>query len=127
MKTLLVTTPIVLPWPLQSGLAAATRALFDLGDHSSADFLLPLGEGALVSPDSVSWRVFKNPLSLFVGGIAAVIMELAEPRVRTGVWEHTTFRVDPIPLTGLDYSRAREGRSRRRLYRRSRRQLQHHA
>jgi uncharacterized protein (DUF2236 family) len=23
-------------------------------------------------------------------------MELAEPRVRTGVWEHTTFRVDPI-------------------------------
>jgi uncharacterized protein (DUF2236 family) len=40
--------------------------------------------------------VFKNPLSLFVGGIAAVIMELAEPRVRTGVWEHTTFRTNPI-------------------------------
>ena len=47
-------------------------------------------------PDSVSWRVFKNPLSLFIGGVAAVIMELAEPRVRTGVWEHTTFRIDPI-------------------------------
>jgi uncharacterized protein (DUF2236 family) len=44
----------------------------------------------------VSWRVFKNPLSLFVGGVTAVIMELAEPRVRTGVWEHTTFRTDPI-------------------------------
>jgi uncharacterized protein (DUF2236 family) len=31
-------------------------------------------------------------------------MELAEPRVRTGVWEHTTFRTDPIPRlrqTGL--------------------------
>jgi uncharacterized protein (DUF2236 family) len=40
--------------------------------------------------------VFKNPLSLFIGGVAAVIMELAEPRVRTGVWEHTTFRIDPI-------------------------------
>jgi hypothetical protein len=23
-------------------------------------------------------------------------MELAEPRVRTGVWEHTTFRIDPV-------------------------------
>jgi uncharacterized protein (DUF2236 family) len=23
-------------------------------------------------------------------------MELAEPRVRTGIWEHTTFRIDPI-------------------------------
>jgi uncharacterized protein (DUF2236 family) len=40
--------------------------------------------------------VFKNPVSLFIGGVAAVIMELAEPRVRTGVWEHTTFRTDPI-------------------------------
>lgn len=91
-----MTTPIVLPGPLRSGLEAATRALFGLGDQSSADFLRPAGEAALVSPDSVSWRVCKNPLSLFIGGVAAVIMELAEPRVRTGVWEHTTFRIDPI-------------------------------
>jgi uncharacterized protein (DUF2236 family) len=77
-------------------LQAATRALFDLGDQPSADFLRPIGEPALVPPDSISWRVFKNPLALFIGGVAAVIMELAEPRVRTGVWEHTTFRVDPI-------------------------------
>jgi uncharacterized protein (DUF2236 family) len=90
-----VTTPIVLPWLLQRGLEAAMRALFDLGGQSSADFLQPVGEPALVSPDSVSWRVFKYPLSLFIGGVAAVIMELAEPRVRTGVWEHTTFRIDP--------------------------------
>jgi uncharacterized protein (DUF2236 family) len=89
-------TPIILPWPLQSGLEAATRALLDLSDQSSADFLRPAGAAALVSPNSISWRVFKNPLSLFIGGVAAVIMELAEPRVRTGVWEHTTFRVDPI-------------------------------
>jgi uncharacterized protein (DUF2236 family) len=97
-----VTTPmpIVLPWPVRSGLEAATRALFDLCDHFSADFLRPAGAAALVSPDSVSWRVFKNPLSLFIGGVAAVILELAEPRVRTGVWEHTTFRTDPIRRHG---------------------------
>jgi uncharacterized protein (DUF2236 family) len=91
-----VTMPIILPWPLQSSLEVATQALFDRGDQSSVDFLRPSGEAALVSPDSVSWRVFKNPLSLFIGGVSAVIMELAEPRVRAGVWEHTTFRVDPI-------------------------------
>ena len=84
-----MTAPIVLPWPLRSGLEAATRSLFDLREQPSADFSLPVGEAALVSPDSVSWRVFKNPLSLFIGGVAAVIMELAEPRVRTGVWEST--------------------------------------
>jgi uncharacterized protein (DUF2236 family) len=91
-----VITPVVLPWPLHSSLEAATRALFNPGDRSSIEFLRPVGEAALVSSDSVSWRVFKNPLSLFIGGVAAVIMELAEPRVRTGVWEHTTFRLDPI-------------------------------
>jgi len=90
-----VTTPIILPWPFQSSLEAATRALL-ANDRSYIDFLRPAGEDALVSPDSVSWRVFKNPLSLFIGGITAVIMELAEPRVRAGVWEHTTFRKDPI-------------------------------
>jgi uncharacterized protein (DUF2236 family) len=91
-----VITPIVLPWPLQSSLEAMARVLLEPGDRSSIDFSRPVGEAALVSPDSVSWRVFKNPLSLFIGGVTAVIMELAEPRVRTGVWEHTTFRLDPI-------------------------------
>jgi uncharacterized protein (DUF2236 family) len=91
-----VTTPIVLPWTLQRSLEAATRVLLEPVDRPSLDFSQPTGEAALVSPNSVSWRVFKNPLSLFIGGVTAVIMELAEPRVRTGVWEHTSFRVDPI-------------------------------
>src|SRR6266446_4534870 len=96
MAFVTVITPIVLPWPLQSSLEAMARVLLEPGDRSSIDFSRPVGEAALVSPDSVSWRVFKNPLSLFIGGVTAVIMELAEPRVRSGVWEHTTFRMDPI-------------------------------
>ncbi|TIU34945.1 MAG: DUF2236 domain-containing protein [Mesorhizobium sp.] len=91
-----MTTPIVLPWPLQSLLEAVTRAVLQPGDLPHIDFSRPIGEAGLVSPDSVSWRVFKNPLSLFIGGVTAVILELAEPRVRTGIWEHTSFRLDPI-------------------------------
>jgi uncharacterized protein (DUF2236 family) len=91
-----MTTPIVLPWPLQSGVEAVVQALLEPSDGSRIDFSRPTGEAALLSPDSVSWRVFKNPVSVFVGGISAVILELAEPRVRTGVWEHTTFRLNPI-------------------------------
>lgn len=60
------------------------------------DFTAPAGEAALAAPDSVSWRVFKNPVALFVGGVTAVILELAEPRVRSGVWEHSSFRTDPL-------------------------------
>ena len=47
---------------------------------------------------------FKNPVALFVGGIAAVVLELAEPRVRTGVWQHTRFHSQPqerMRRTGL--------------------------
>lgn len=60
------------------------------------DFAHPAGEPALAAPDSVSWRVFKNPVTLFIGGIAAVLLELAEPRVRAGVWDHSSFRRDPV-------------------------------
>src|SRR5262245_35427626 len=60
------------------------------------DFSGPEGEAALIAHDSVSWRVFRNPVSVFVGGAAAVILELAEPRVRSGVWDFTTFRRDPV-------------------------------
>lgn len=60
------------------------------------DFAAPEGAAALFEPDSVSWRVMKNPVALVVGGFAAVILELAEPRVRSGVWDHTTFRTDPV-------------------------------
>ncbi len=69
-----------------------------LADPSLAkiDFSVPPGEPSLVGPDSVSWRLFKNPVSLFIGGVAAVIMEFADPRIRTGVWENTTFRTDPV-------------------------------
>lgn len=60
------------------------------------DFASPPGEPALLPPDSVQWRVYKNQIALGIGGIAAVLLEFAEPRIRSGVWEHSTYKVDPI-------------------------------
>jgi uncharacterized protein (DUF2236 family) len=60
------------------------------------DYLRPHGAPALYAHDSLAWHVFKNPVSLFVGGVTAVLLELAEERVRTGVWEHSIFRKDPV-------------------------------
>jgi uncharacterized protein (DUF2236 family) len=59
------------------------------------DFSQPRGEPALAPQDGVAWRVFANPVALFVGGVAAVLLELAEPMVRSGVWEHGGFQRDP--------------------------------
>jgi uncharacterized protein (DUF2236 family) len=89
--------PIIrLPRSLQLSLEATSSALLQPPEGRQVDFSRPAGEAALVSSDSVSWRIFKNPISLYVGGIAAVILELAEPAVRTGVWKHSTFRKDPL-------------------------------
>jgi uncharacterized protein (DUF2236 family) len=60
------------------------------------DFTTPAGEAALVPPDSVSWRIFKNQVTMFIGGVAAVLLEFAEPKVRDGVWQHSTFRRDAL-------------------------------
>jgi uncharacterized protein (DUF2236 family) len=59
------------------------------------DFSQPRGEPALAPLGGVSWRVFANPVSLFIGGVTAVLLELAEPSVRSGVWDHSSFRRDP--------------------------------
>src|ERR1700729_4637142 len=90
---------LVLPF-----LDTAARGLIQSPRGPAVDFTQPKGEPALVAPDSVSWQIFKNPVALFIGGVAAVILELAEPSVRTGVWEHSSFRQDPmyrLQRTGL--------------------------
>ena len=40
--------------------------------------------------------MFKNPVAVFIGGVTAVLLEFAEPRVRDGVWQHSSFRTDPL-------------------------------
>ena len=55
----------------------------------------PAGEAGLAGPGSISWRIFRNPVSMYVGGVAGVLLELGEPRVRHGVWDHSSFRRDP--------------------------------
>jgi uncharacterized protein (DUF2236 family) len=60
------------------------------------DFSQPAGAVAICAPDSILWRVFKNPVSVYIGGITAVLLEFAEPRVRSGVWEHSIFPTRPL-------------------------------
>lgn len=87
--------PHRLPSPLQTRIEAIAGHMTRV-EGMAVDFASPAGAPALVAPDSVSWRVFKNPIALFIGGVGAVLLELAEPKVRAGVWDHTSFRTDPV-------------------------------
>jgi uncharacterized protein (DUF2236 family) len=75
--------------PARAARAAAASEL-------TIDFSKPSGEAALVAPDSVQWRVFRNPVALGVGGVAAVLLEFADARIRSGVWGHSVYKIDPI-------------------------------
>ncbi len=64
--------PLLQEWfsmrnPITSYFDAAARTFLATDD---ADFLTPAGEEALVGPHSVSWCIFKNPVTLFIGGVA---------------------------------------------------------
>lgn len=60
------------------------------------DFSKPAGEAAYAAPNSVHWRIFKNDIALAIGGVAAVLLEFADARIRSGVWDHSVYPVDPI-------------------------------
>jgi len=77
-------------------MAHPLAALLEPPAGLAVDFARPPGAPALVPAGSISWRVFANPVTLFIGGVAAVILELAEPSVRAGVWDHSSFRSDPL-------------------------------
>jgi uncharacterized protein (DUF2236 family) len=97
-------SPLPLLPPLRRRMDEVASSLLHPPGAPPVDFAAPRGEPALIPPSSVSWRIFKNPIALYVGGVAAVILELAEPRVRTGVWEHSSFRTDParrLQRTGM--------------------------
>lgn len=68
----------------------------DLPPAYRVDFTKPAGEPSLVPPGSVQWRVFKNSIALAIGGVAAVLFEFADARIRSGVWDHSIYKVDPI-------------------------------
>ena len=87
---------ITLPAPAQGWIERVASDFLHPPGMPAFDFAAPAGEPALAPHDGVAWRLFKNPLVLFVGGIAAVLLELAEPRIREGVWEHSRFRDDPL-------------------------------
>lgn len=60
------------------------------------DFASPAGAPAYLHPSSVQWQIYKNPIALGVGGVCAVLLEFADPRIRSGVWDHSIYKRDPI-------------------------------
>lgn len=64
----------------------------DIPLRHTGDFL---GDPGLCGPGSVSWRVIGD-VSVFVGGIRALLIQAAHPEVVAGVDDHSRYRDDPL-------------------------------
>ena len=83
-------------WPLKSVTGKGFQSFLQPENGPRVDFRAPSGEPALTPAEGVSWRIFASPISLFIGGVAAVIMEFGDERIAYGVWDHTDFKRDPL-------------------------------
>ncbi len=53
------------------------------------------GDPGLCGPGSVSWKVIGD-VSVFIGGIRALLIQAAHPEVVAGVHDHSRYRDDPL-------------------------------
>ena len=53
-----------------------------------------MGKGAVLGPDTVSWRVNREA-ALLAGGGRALLLQVAHPRVAAGVEQHSDYAEDP--------------------------------
>ena len=55
----------------------------------------PAGEAGWFGPQSTTWRVHADT-AMFVGGIAALMLQALHPRAMAGVADHSDFGTDPL-------------------------------
>ena len=70
-------------------------SLFAADRFPQEQYTDPPGDPGLFGPDSVTWRVHAD-VSMFVGGIAALMVQSLHPRAAAGVAEHSRYREDPL-------------------------------
>jgi uncharacterized protein (DUF2236 family) len=83
--------PTLICGSYKTGMTSPTRKPLPPFDYSQ-----PAGAAAYLHPGSVAWRIYKNRIALGIGGVAAVLLEFADARIRSGVWDHSIYQVDPI-------------------------------
>ena len=63
-------------------------------NHSKFEYLEPKGDPGLFGPNSLTWIVHKDFISMMIGGISSLILQSLHPRAMAGIWDHSSFRTD---------------------------------
>ncbi len=78
--------------PARAALRAHVTRLFN--DASKGERPVTRRADALFAPDSVAWRVHGDVVTMLIGGVDSLLLQMLHPAVLAGVWDHSDFRND---------------------------------
>ncbi len=70
------------------------RAVFN--DQAQGEKPVIRSPNSLFGPGTVIWRVHGDVITMMVGGISALLLQMLHPAVLGGVWDHSDFREDML-------------------------------
>ena len=79
---------------LRTGLIRGVRSVFN--DSAKGEKPVQRSDDALFARGSVTWKVHGDVITMSVGGVTALLLQMLHPRVLAGVWDHSSFRGDMI-------------------------------
>jgi uncharacterized protein (DUF2236 family) len=81
--------------PLEPAKALIRRRITALfNDASKGERPVLRRADALFAPDSVAWRVNGDIVTMMIGGVSGLLLQMLHPAVLAGVWDHSNFRSD---------------------------------
>ncbi|MDD3445201.1 MAG: oxygenase MpaB family protein [Zavarzinia sp.] len=93
--------------PIYGALHRSFELVYNPADPAfRVDYLEGAGDPGALGPDSLTWRVMANPLVFAIGAVPAVILQLAEEGVGTGVDTFSDYKVDTLGRTQRTLSAA---------------------
>jgi uncharacterized protein (DUF2236 family) len=81
--------------PLEFARRAIRRRITDLfNDASKGERPILRRADAMFATDSVAWRVNGDIVTMMIGGVSGLLLQMLHPAVLAGVWDHSNFRSD---------------------------------
>jgi len=101
----------------RAALRAQVTRLFN--DASKGERPVTRRADALFAPNSVAWRVHGDVVTMLIGGVASLMLQMLHPSVLAGVWDHSDFRNDMMArlratakfIARTTYDHAEEGQA----------------
>ena len=86
--------PLSIREQTKSSIVRQVRTLFN--DRARGDEPVTRSDDALFPTDSMIWRVHGDVVSMMVGGVSALLLQMLHPKVLAGGWDHSNFRTDML-------------------------------